>query len=860
MLLLALPGLLLSACDLDAGQRVPALIARHTPTPTPSATYTQTPTHTPSPTPSPTPTRTPTQTQTPTPTATPLPSDRLVLARQAYDRGDFDTARREFEALLSAPGATPHERRLALYWLGRSQLDAGDAAAAINTLTRYVKQYPSDELTRPAQFNLALAYEKSGMSGKAITAYRGSIIPGDPVNVYIYERIGDLQFQTRAYTGTIITYQAGISATNDIGFQVHLREGIASAELARNNPAAALAQYQAILDVAKIPTYRAKILRLAAEAHLHNNNPESAYERYLEAVNAYPQAPDSYQALIALVNAGIPVDEFQRGLVDYHAGAYQAAIAAFERYLEPPPAGQIDAARAITPTTPLTPTQLTPSPPPRAAKALWLMARSWQALGGYASAVTLFQKLVDTYPADPNWGQAHLEIGRALAGQNSISRAKTFLRTFAANYPHHPLADDALWQAARLDLDGDLLDEAYTNLRALAQTYPASEYADDALYWAGRAAYLQGSYRQAAATWDKLAGDYPESELAGRSTYWQARAWLALDEPDRANTLLTHLAGRSFNYYSLRAADFLATASFAPSSSRQMSGSADSLVLPSPEQLAREQAQAENWLAKQLNLPRTENLGRLSPALKSDPAFRRGDGLLQLGLRHEALAEFETLKNNLWDDPLAMYRLALYFHQQGLGRLGIITAARLVTLSPAGTPEDAPIFIQRLMYPVYFPEVIRAEAEKYNLDPALILAIARQESLFERSAESGAGARGLMQVMPATGEYVAGRAGFEAYHPDQLWLPYLSIRFGAWYINQQLGIFEGHQLAALAAYNAGPGNVLKWVDGTDDLDVFVESIPFRESRIYVRNIYVNLATYRRLYGNGTAIAATQNAE
>jgi soluble lytic murein transglycosylase len=124
----------------------------------------------------------------------------------------------------------------------------------------------------------------------------------------------------------------------------------------------------------------------------------------------------------------------------------------------------------------------------------------------------------------------------------------------------------------------------------------------------------------------------------------------------------------------------------------------------------------------------------------------------------------------------------------------------------------------------------------------------RQESLFERSAESVAGARGLMQVMPATGEYVAQQANFGSYDSDQLWLPYLSIKFGTWYIDQQLDIFDGNQFAALAAYNAGPGNVQEWIKVSDDLDIFVESIPFWESRTYIRNIYVNLAAYRRIYG------------
>ena len=75
---------------------------------------------------------------------------------------------------------------------------------------------------------------------------------------------------------------------------------------------------------------------------------------------------------------------------------------------------------------------------------------------------------------------------------------------------------------------------------------------------------------------------------------------------------------------------------------------------------------------------------------------------------------------------------------------------------------------------------------------------------------------------------------------------------GSWYINQQLGIFEDNQFAALAAYNAGPGNVLEWIKTSDDLDIFVEAIPFWESRLYIRTIYTNLAAYRRVYGDAAA--------
>jgi soluble lytic murein transglycosylase len=253
-------------------------------------------------------------------------------------------------------------------------------------------------------------------------------------------------------------------------------------------------------------------------------------------------------------------------------------------------------------------------------------------------------------------------------------------------------------------------------------------------------------------------------------------------------------------------------------------------------------------------MPSAENLSTLSSQLQDDLAFQRGQALLNIGLRHEALTEFETVKENWWDDALAMYQLSVYFRENGLGRLSIVTAGRLIVLSPAGVPEDTPTFIQRLFYPVHFEDIILAEADKHNLDPTLLLALIRQESLFERSASSSAGARGLMQVMPATGEYIAERGDFDNFGHDQLWLPYINVKFGAWYVDQQLGIFENNYFAALAAYNAGPGYVLEWVKTSDDLDIFVESIPFWESRLYIRNVYVNLSNYRRLYKTAPEIS------
>jgi soluble lytic murein transglycosylase len=766
------------------------------------------------------------------------------MAQQAYASGDYETARLEFAALLADPGASPDEQRLALHWRGRSELNLGDSAAAIATLQMFLTQYPNDALALAAQFNLGQAYEQAGRYDEAIAAYLGAIRPGEPVNVYIYERIGDIRLQTGAYTDTITAYENGINATDDASFKVHLREGIAEAELLRGNMGAAIAQYEAILSTSQIDAYRAKLLRLMGDAYKATGNLEAAHEQYLKAVNQYPEAYDSYLALVELVvNANVLVDEFQRGLVNYHAASYQPAIAAFERYL-----AQVAAASPVSVTTSLTATEAAsdtiasaapaPTPANKADEAIWLMGLSQQAFGQYNNAIASFQRLIGEYPNSSHWGQAHLEKGETLLYQGNHAEAKAVWRAFAEQRPDHPLASETLWQAARLDLSDDLFEEARTHFHHLVQIYPTSDHAAEALYWAGQAAYKLEDYEGAIEDWAALAQKYPSSELISFAGYWQAKTLLELGRGDEARAILTQTAEGSPDYYRLRARDLLA--------GRQPE--TVPVELPDESELSAEKAEAETWLRQWLGLPETEAVSALSAQIQNDTAFQRGDALLELGLRDKALVEFEGVKDRWWNDALAMYQLSVYFWEKGLGRLSILSAARLIFLSPVTNPEEAPLFIQRLYYPIYFGELIFSQAERFDLDPILMVALIRQESLFELSAHSHAGARGLMQVMPATGEYVAQHVDFGGFNSDQLWLPYVSIQFGAWYLDQQLGLFDDNQFAALAAYNAGPANVLEWIKVSEDLDIFVESIPFWESRIYIRRIYENLAAYRRLYG------------
>ncbi|MBI3891874.1 MAG: lytic transglycosylase domain-containing protein [Candidatus Wallbacteria bacterium] len=164
--------------------------------------------------------------------------------------------------------------------------------------------------------------------------------------------------------------------------------------------------------------------------------------------------------------------------------------------------------------------------------------------------------------------------------------------------------------------------------------------------------------------------------------------------------------------------------------------------------------------------------------------------------------------------------------------------------------------LDALLYPVVFVEEFAEQCRVRTVSPYLALAITREESRFQPDNRSWADARGLMQVVPSTGEWIAKKAPMAGYAPGRLYEPGFNIAEGVWYLAYLLDKFSSYpspEILAMAAYNGGPGNVGKWLKQFGDLplDEFVERIPLEETRNYVKKVTASLLAYERLYG-GTA--------
>lgn len=345
--------------------------------------------------------------------------------------------------------------------------------------------------------------------------------------------------------------------------------------------------------------------------------------------------------------------------------------------------------------------------------------------------------------------------------------------------------------------------------RALAWYAEAGDapLTDAQLAWKARAALRAGEWKTVLAA---IQGLSPEEAREGAWRYWRARALRGLGSPDAAQALLATLV-REPNFYGLLAADQLGLAS-AP---------AWEGYKPTEAEFAR---------------------------VRAMPGIQRALTLYRLDLDTEAFREWFFAVKGLDDhDLLAAAELA---RQAGEPDRAINAADRTVAVHD---------FAQR--YPVPHRDAMSAAAKLNGVDEAWMYGIIRQESRFVTEARSRVGATGLMQLMPSTARWVARQMPMPAFQPAMLRQPEVNVQMGTYYFKRVMGDLGGDPVLATAAYNAGPGRAKRWRDAKPlEGAIYAETIPFPETRDYVKKVLANTWFYTsRLTGrpaNMVSLAGT----
>ncbi len=328
----------------------------------------------------------------------------------------------------------------------------------------------------------------------------------------------------------------------------------------------------------------------------------------------------------------------------------------------------------------------------------------------------------------------------------------------------------------------------------------------------GWAAYRAGDYTEARRQLEHMAE--AEKDPVGRlqPLYWSARAAERAGSQGAAQALVQLAQEWPLAYYGWRAAERVA---------------GEGLPAPDPTPAAVDPGPA-----------------RLGPGDLERPRILLVAGLEQPA--QEELARAAARAGGL-GDRLAVARL---LDQAGAFERAqaLVAAGNAEALAKA--PEPALVELWRTAWPDAYADLVRAAIPaEAKVEPALVWAIMREESGYRPHVVSSAGARGLLQLMPDTGARLAAEAGLATFSPDDLFEPAVNVRLGALYLDQLLRRFDGRFSAAIGSYNAGPDAVTRWLaerGGIDD-DEWVESIPYDQTRGYVRRVLRSLHAYRVLY-------------
>ncbi|MES2500555.1 MAG: transglycosylase SLT domain-containing protein [Pseudomonadota bacterium] len=223
-------------------------------------------------------------------------------------------------------------------------------------------------------------------------------------------------------------------------------------------------------------------------------------------------------------------------------------------------------------------------------------------------------------------------------------------------------------------------------------------------------------------------------------------------------------------------------------------------------------------------------------AIMAVPAIQRAQALQRLDFVWEAKSEWAKVTQDF--DDAQLLAAAEFALRQKWHDLAIITADKTTELHDFA-----------LRYPTPYRNLMKRAANEQEIDEAWVYGITRQESRFMDGAKSGVGAAGLMQLMPATAKWIAGKAGVENYHNGMIHELDTNIALGTYYLRYTLGLMNGQAVMATAAYNAGPSRAKRWqADVPLEGAIYAETIPFSETRSYVQKVMANAHLYSHQLG------------
>jgi len=701
-----------------------------------------------------------------------------------------------------------------------------------------------ENLRARSMFLRARSLERAGDWEQAADAYEAALPLLEPVGDAVRFRLADCRLEMGDLDGAVGLLREIVEDGVETSFDHPALEALGDAYRRFSEWDLAIQWYRLLL--ARAPSYNDKALihYKIGLTHDERGDNNAATRSYRTAVNDYPRSRHAHDAM----KKGRSIsrsftDRYHQGLVLYNRKLYRDAGEFFSHYLkyDDEKVWELEAA--------------------------YFLGRSLQRQGRYGSAARRYSEAVeiglgggvgsDGLPLVEN-EYYHLAWSKLAYCRRAVGNTEESLATYEeyiAKHPNIPEAADAIWDKARFLEDEQRWTEAAEEFSRLADEYPRSDRADDGRFRAGLVLYKEGLVEDAEAVFAEVSAGAGGADIA-RALYWVGKTREELGRTEEALVVYSEAAESDRDsFYGRRAIERLVALGAVDEPKLRLP-----LAKRNSEMRARpvwgngEAREFGVWLAawsKHSYVPIEQVAVRQE--LVSEPAFVRADHLRALHMDTYAAEEFDRLEDHIGDNPTQLAMLIEYYERRGLHRRGIRVAERILRMSPAEGLSDAPLYLRKRICPMHFGEFVEVECMDRNVDPNTFYSLMRQESLFEFDAVSWLGARGLSQIMPSTGRWIARRLDHGRFRLSHLMDPSTNVRFGVYYLSEQLTDFDGDAMRALAAYNGGPSNVERWwgYGGCEDTDVFVEDIGYAETADYVRRVYLYGQFYEEIYGRAS---------
>ena len=457
----------------------------------------------------------------------------------------------------------------------------------------------------------------------------------------------------------------------------------------------------------------------------------------------------------------------------------------------------------------------------------FFLARAHGGLRDRKSANKVLQKFLKTYPHHAKVQNARFDIGRNLWNLGRPMQGAKYFKEVTQDAPSSELAVKAQFFLGKIYEEQKNFPEALKNYQAALEKYPDDDYAQWAGWRLGWVHYLDKKFDQAFNKFQEAANRFPDKSFIEYNLYWSAKSAEKMNKKDVARDLYAKVAELyPYTFHGIRAKDKL---------------------------VALEVKDVENVKSDTVpQTPKEESL-KLGRPLSTREEFHhmRANELAKLGLTQEARREIGELQKTVRKNLTGVLWLSQLYHQaQGYAEsLRLLHLYKDFTTKPK--EKDLSENFWKHFFPLAYEEAVLGYAKSREVDPFFVNGIIRQESLFDSQALSPAGARGLMQIMPATGKNLYPKTKFKKpFETDALFDPDLNIRLGVKYVSQLNKRFNRNGMHILISYNAGPHVLKKWLKRFGhliDQDVFIESIPYPETRRYVKHVLRNMGIYKALY-------------